>query len=636
MNTVRNAQPGENNRATEEILKVVEAITNGQLDARGDASRFSGGSAELVAGVNRMLDALIDPLRLASHALDRIAHGSIPEFVIRDYDGEFNQIKRNINTFLATMYGMHHEIGNFVQAIKRGRLLTRANHWDYDGKWRELIEGLNEVVDTFMNPFQVSAEYIRSISRGEIPEPIQGGYRGGFNEMRRSVNTLIAAVNAMIADIDRLCTAAIAGQLSTRADAARHGGDFRRIVAGVNQTIDGVVNPLAQSAVVLANVAAGDLTAVVEGNYQGEFAKLQHDINTMVRNLRGSLQNIGRTAEALGAASAQLEGISGQLTANADETSARADRAAAASQNVSRNVAVAVAGSETISASVRETLERATDASQVTASTARAADSASETIGKLEASSNNIGSVINTIGTITGQINTLARQADQEAARATEAGRGFSVVADEVKRLAQRTRDSADEIGSRMEQIRAAFAGTQDLQQVSRYTDEIGKVAQVIDRLGFQIHLLSLNASIEAARAEEAGRRVCDVAVGVKELSSGTAQATGDIGRQVDAIRGDSRTAVSVMEEITGMVHRIASASSVIATAVEKEAAITEEVRSNLASAAEGTREVAGSVSAVAAAAQSTSRAACETRSASASLRGMAENLRALVTSFKV
>jgi methyl-accepting chemotaxis protein len=636
MNKIRDAQSEENERATAEILRVVEAITNGQLDVRGDPAQFSGPPAELVAGVNRMLEALIDPLRLASHALDRIAHGSIPEFVIRDYEGEFNQIKHNVNTFLATMYGMHHEIGNFVQAIKNGRLLTRANHWDYDGKWRDLIEGLNEVIDTFMGPFQVSAEYIRSISRGEIPEPIRGGYKGGFNEMRRSVNTLIAAVNAVIADLDRLCTAAIAGQLSTRVDADRHGGDFRKIVAGVNRTMDGVVSPLAESAIVLANVAAGDLSAVVEGDYQGEFAKLQHDINTMVRNLRGSIQNIGRTAEALAAASSQLEGISEQLTANAGETSALADKAAAASQNVSRNVAVAVAGSETISSSVRETLERANDASRITASTAQAADSASDAIGKLEASSDNIGGVIGTISTITGQIDILARQADQQAIKASEAGRGFGVVADEVKRLAQKTRESADEIGGHMEQIRAASAGGNDLQQVSEYTKEIGRMAQTIDKLGIQIHLLSLNASIEAARAEEAGRRVCDVAAGVKELSSGTARAAGDIERQVEAIRGDSQTAVSVMGEITDTVHQIASASSVIATAVAKDAAITADVRSNLTSAAEGTREVAQSVSAVAEAALNTSRAARETQSASASLSGMAENLRALVASFRV
>ncbi len=67
------------------------------------------------------------------------------------------------------MYGMHHEIGNFVQAIKRGRLLTRANHWDYDGKWRELIEGLNEVVDTFMNPFQSRRSISAAFPEAKFP-----------------------------------------------------------------------------------------------------------------------------------------------------------------------------------------------------------------------------------------------------------------------------------------------------------------------------------------------------------------------------------------------------------------------------------------------------------------------------------
>jgi methyl-accepting chemotaxis protein len=124
-----------------------------------------------------MLDGLVGPLRLASRALDQIAHGSIPEFVTEDYTGEFDLIKRNVNTFLATMYGMHHEIQNLVQAIKHGRLLTRGNDWDFEGKWRELIAGLNEVIDTFMHPFEVVATCMSRISRGDIQSPSRVGTR---------------------------------------------------------------------------------------------------------------------------------------------------------------------------------------------------------------------------------------------------------------------------------------------------------------------------------------------------------------------------------------------------------------------------------------------------------------------------
>ncbi|MRR37094.1 methyl-accepting chemotaxis protein, partial [bacterium] len=99
-----------------EIQRLAEAMMNGRLDERGDPARFAGDDAALVHTVNRMLDTLVTPLRLAAGAIDEIAHGRIPPFVIDDYTGEYNNLKRNLNTLLATLYGLdsetRHLIGN--------------------------------------------------------------------------------------------------------------------------------------------------------------------------------------------------------------------------------------------------------------------------------------------------------------------------------------------------------------------------------------------------------------------------------------------------------------------------------------------------------------------------------------------
>lgn len=540
------------------------------------------------------------------------------------------------------MYGMHHEIRNFVQAIKQGKLVTRGNDWDFEGKWRELIGGLNEVIDTFMTPFEVAATYLSRISRGDIPEPIKGAYKGGFNEIRRSLNTLIAAVNILVADVDQLCSAAVLGQLSTRVDTSGHGGDFRKIVEGFNETMDAVIGPLSRSAVVLGKVARGDLTAELEGRYEGDFARLQRDLNQMVRNLRASMLQIAETAEALAVASSRFEAISAQLTANADGASARAGEATAAGRSVAQSIEAVAAGSEDISTSIHGIAEEAGDAARLSTTTAAAADSAGKSIRKLETSSRAIGEVIQAIGSITEQTRTLAQHAGRQASKAAETGRGFGVVADEVKRLAQRTREAAGDIGGKVGGLEAAAArvaaGTAQSGTASQLTEssrQIGKDLQTISSLGLQTHMLSLNASIEAARAEEAGRQFALVAQSVEELSSGTSRAAADIGGQLEAIRADSDVVVSVIGDITGMVHRIDSGSSAIAGAVENQAATAAHMQENLTEAAQAIRDVVESMTSVAAAARGTAALAGETRAAAVSLNAMAEKLRALVAEFR-
>jgi methyl-accepting chemotaxis protein len=82
----------------------------------------------------------------------------------------------------------------------------------------------------------------------------------------------------MTSDANMLVQAAIDGRLKTRADASKHGGEFRKVVEGVNQTLDTIVGPLQEFSVVLEKLASGDLTAQVGENYKGDLGKVGHDI----------------------------------------------------------------------------------------------------------------------------------------------------------------------------------------------------------------------------------------------------------------------------------------------------------------------------------------------------------------------
>jgi methyl-accepting chemotaxis protein len=97
------------------------------------------------------------------------------------------------------------------------------------------------------------------ISKGDIPPTITDQYNGDFNEIKNNLNTCIDAVNALVADAGVLVKTALEGRLATRADATKHGGDFRKIVEGVNRTLDAVIGPLNVAAEYVDRISKGDI-----------------------------------------------------------------------------------------------------------------------------------------------------------------------------------------------------------------------------------------------------------------------------------------------------------------------------------------------------------------------------------------
>jgi methyl-accepting chemotaxis protein len=276
---------------------LAKAAVEGKLDTRADDTKHQGDFRVVVKGVNDTLDSVIGPLNVAAEYVDRISKGDIPPKITDTYNGDFNEIKNNLNTCIDAVNLLVGDAGMLAKAAVEGKLKTRADASKHQGDFRKIVEGVNDTLDSVINPLNIAANYVDRISKGDIPPRITDTYNGDFNEIKNNLNTCIDAVNLLVGDAGMLAKAAVEGKLKTRADASKHQGDFRKIVEGVNDTLDSVINPLNDMTNVLKRMTVNDYTRKLEQTYQGDFASVAADLNMVMNRVNHIADSIVRIGE---------------------------------------------------------------------------------------------------------------------------------------------------------------------------------------------------------------------------------------------------------------------------------------------------------------------------------------------------
>ncbi|MEI8376115.1 MAG: MCP four helix bundle domain-containing protein, partial [Planctomycetota bacterium] len=299
-----------------EAKKLSEAAVAGKLQTRSNPELVSLEFRPIVEGVNATLDAVIGPLNVAAEYVDRISKGDIPTKITDTYNGDFNEIKNNLNQCIEAVDALTADAGMLAKAGVEGKLATRADASKHQGDFRKIVQGVNDTLDAVINPLNVAAEYVDRISKGDIPTKITDSYNGDFNEIKNNLNACITAVNALTSDAGMLAKAGVQGKLATRADASKHQGDFRKIVQGVNDTLDAVINPLNVAAEYVDRISKGDIPTKITDSYNGDFNEIKNNLNACITAVNALTSDAGMLAKA---------GVQGKLATRADASKHQGD-----------------------------------------------------------------------------------------------------------------------------------------------------------------------------------------------------------------------------------------------------------------------------------------------------------------------
>jgi methyl-accepting chemotaxis protein len=385
--------------------------------------------------------------------------------------------------------------------------------------------------------------------------------RQRFVEISTSLNQARDAVNGTVEDLNSVVSAAIKGQLDTRATEGQHSGQYAKIILNVNSLLDAVTAPLKEAAQVLQPAADNDLTAQVSGQYEGQFADLKDNINSVIRTLDEALCQVATSVAQVNSGAQQINDASQNLSQGATEQ-------ASSLEEITSSVAE-------IASQTKTNAENATQANALTNQSRDAAEQGSrkmegmvEAMNAINDSSQQIAKIIKVIDDIAFQTNLLALNAAVEAARAGRHGKGFAVVADEVRNLAGRSAKAARETADLIESSNSKVSnGLQMAQETSEsFTEILDGVVKAADLVG----------EIAAASNEQA-QGVSQINTGLSQVDQVTQQNTASAEQTASAAEELRGQATELQAQVARF--KLSSTSALAAAQQKKRPALSGNVK---------------------------------------------------------
>ncbi|KTB80437.1 methyl-accepting chemotaxis protein [Pseudomonas syringae pv. syringae] len=538
-------------------------------------------NAETAAKVRSTLDELDAALQTARNLLRSPENLQLLDVQIqatRDYRQSFEDMSKAIETREASRSQMGENADKAVDQANRieaellkednilafngivgvSKLIQQARFqvrgYTYSGR-PDFEKDANKAIDDAVTGINTLAGDISSTYSPMLQQAIAGlnGYRAAVGKYRDAQAASKAALDKMTTlGVSMLATS---NDLIARQNKSRDADSAKSVTMIAAATALALVlsilaawvitrqitTPLQETLEVVERVASGDLSRNLKVDRKDELGKLQATIQRMTVSLRELVGGIRDGVTQIASAAEELSAVTEQTSAGVNSQKVETDQVATAMhemtatvQEVARNAEEASEAAVTADRQARDGERVVNEAIAQIERLASAVGNSSEAMGALKQESDKIGSVLDVIKSVAEQTNLLALNAAIEAARAGEAGRGFAVVADEVRSLAQRTQKSTEEIEALIARLQSGTQqattvmdssrelSTSSVELTRRAGGSLANITKTVSSIQAMNQQIAAAAEEQSATAEEINRSI----INVRDVSEQTSAAS--------------------------------------------------------------------------------------------------------------
>jgi len=279
-----------------ELARLIEASREGQLSDRGKPENFQGAYAEIVRGVNAMLDAILLPIGEGNRILAQISNGKIDELIAQTYKGDHEKMKVAVNNVAEVLQTLQDMLVRLADAARDGKLSERGHPEQVKGAYADIVRGVNAILDAVITPLNFSAGYVDRISKGDIPPAITDTYHGDFNLIKNNLNTLIGAMQEITAAAEEIAGGNLTVTLRERSPEDKLMQALAAMVAGLTRTVSDIRSIAGEVSAASQSISTASIQVSKGASSQAAAAEqASSSMEQMVSNIKQNADNAQQT-----------------------------------------------------------------------------------------------------------------------------------------------------------------------------------------------------------------------------------------------------------------------------------------------------------------------------------------------------